>query len=156
MPTDPQPLRGYPIYEDGSYGPRFLGTYEPFASNDDYPHVEGANYPQATNMYGYEGRTPITPTPEYRHGVPGDGPQRAWFRHGWDSVSNSHTTTMYLTAEDYAHSSNGISLAHVEDDIVCAGGPWNRTQVFVPVFGNTGPVAHEAFWTDFVDTYEEI
>ena len=137
----PAAVRVYKVFEDGSLALHNSGTFIAVMFGNEY--------------YGYRHESPISPSgADYPLGT---GAPRVWF--GW-SPSLGFQQAMYATEADSYADVNPVALptidAHPELDMHCAnfmGGESSTYVHFEPVRG--GAPASE-FWTDFIDTYEEV
>lgn len=158
----PMDLRIYLLNDDGSYTLYNTATFRVARGVDESGPVQV----QGLGMYGFGGyaygypdgtKSPIIPpTADYPNGSEGE-PQLAWF--GWSP--SLQKDAMYLSAADLSSDTGPIPLpspnAPPFDTMFSFTGPdgqWYEPPYFMfePLRGTPS----NSFWTDFVDTYEEI
>lgn len=158
----PMELRIYLLNDDGSYTLYNTATFRVAYQVDEWGSVNVGGlgmYGFGAYAYGYPNGTKspiIPPTADYPNGGASE-PPRAWF--GWSPALGKDA--MYLSQADRDTDTNAVALP-----------AWN-TPPFDTMFSFTGPDGQwyelpyfmfeplrgtppSSFWTDFVDTYEEI
>lgn len=138
----PTSVRVYKVFADGSYALHGTGTFVAVMLGNDY--------------YGYRHESPITPSvADYPIGA--DAPVR-WFG---TSVALGWKAAMYPTEDDMYADTNGVALPNQGGDpalaMSCAnfmGGESTPYVHFEAMRGGGAPASE--FWTDFIDTYEEV
>lgn len=150
----PMELRIYLLHDDGSYVLYNTASFRVARGSGSSVSVYGLG------MYGFgfDGtKSPIIPpTADYPNGSEGE-PQLAWF--GWSP--SLQKDAMYLSAADLSSDTGPIPVPSPNAppfdtmySFTGIHGQWYELPYFVfePIRGSPA----SAFWTDFVDTYEEI
>ena len=157
----PMELRIYVLHDDGSYVLYNTAIYR--VKYDANPPISVGiglgMYGFGAYAYGYPKGTKspiIPPTADYPNGGASE-PPRAWF--GWSP--SLQKDAMYLSAADKSSDTDPIQLPYEGappfDTMFSFTGPdgqWYEPPYFLfePIRGSPA----NAFWTDFVDTYEVI
>ena len=156
----PMDLRIYLLNDDGSYTLYNTATFRVARLASEWVDVEGLG------MYGFGDYAPgypngtkspiIPPTADYPNGGASE-PPLVWF--GWSSALGKDA--MYPSQDDRHMDTNAVALPSSDDapfntmfSFTGSDGQWYEPPylLFEPLRGSPP----SAFWTDFVDTYEEI
>ena len=156
----PMELRIYVLHDDGSYVLYNTASFRVARGPGSSAEVEGLGmYGFGASAYGYPDGTKspiIPPTADYPNGGASE-PPLVWF--GWSSALGK--SAMYPSQADRDMDTNAVALPSGDDaplntmfSFTGPDGQWYEPPylLFEPL--RSSPAS--AFWTDFVDTYEEI
>lgn len=158
----PMDLRIYLLNDDGSYTFYNTATFRVACGvyESGQTWVDGLGmYGFGAYAYGYPNGTKspiIPPTADYPNGGAGEAPL-VWF--GWSSALGKDA--MYPSQADRDMDTNAVALPSGDDapfntmySFTGPEGQWYEPPYFLfePIRGSPAG----SFWTDFVDTYEEI